>query len=113
MFLAPVFKKKSEQKLHVIEKVFLGSEVSNIKNSAILPKNNLLKSLSFDNLIILPLHLFKSSLKQVLCISSPYPHTIKISLVNPCALGKLQGYIDVKLEKEQLYHICCIEEHAM
>lgn len=93
--------------------VFLGSEASNIENSAILPKNNLLKLLSFDTLTILPLQLYKSKFSQASFMYSPFPHTFKISFVNPCALGKLQGYTNVKLEKEQFHHIFCIEEHAM
>lgn len=92
--------------------VFFGSEVSNLENSAILPKNNLLKPLSFNTFIIPPLQLHKrvSFLNYKFYVSSsPFPHTFTISSVNPCALGKLQGYINIKLEKEQFYHICCIE----
>lgn len=39
--------------------VFFGSEVSKLENSAIIPKNNLLKPLSFNTLVIPPLQLHK------------------------------------------------------
>lgn len=55
--------------------VFFGSEVSKLENSAILPKNSLLKPLFFNTLTIPPLYLCKRMFSQlkVLRILFPFP----------------------------------------